>query len=327
MIRPLISLRHMLATILLPLVAGAQDTTTVTTTTTTTTNVGTSTAVPSETAAVVTPPIYPTPSSPDQANLRTGVQLTEVGCMRTLLLLDASAMPYEKLVAQRLTEVDFRVFPGAAPVPSRLSNDTLETSSRSVGITPAELKKAGDARGADLVFFVSVTSREKKRLGEFQLHEAEATVQLFSPATGELFVSKTSRETGVRNLDAVEASRSAIEKAVDLATREAVTLSLEKAHKLLVHQAVITDVIDHNHLLALLDYMARMKGVYHVRQVSYKPETRDAVIEIIGAPQTETFWRAYLEKLPKAQIVDLSVVKNQELRKRYPSWWVESPAK
>lgn len=300
--------------------SGVAQTSTVTTTTTTTTTTAKSDA-PAEATVPAKDATYATPAAPSMNNLRTNVQVTELGCMRALLLLDDAAFPLEKLIAQRLTEADFRVFPGAQAVPTRLTAAGIAKQGRNVGIAPEELKKAGDAMQADLVIFVTSSSREKARLGEFQLHEGEATVQVFSPVTGELLVSHTSRESGVRDIDPVMAHRSAVERSVDAATKEAITKSLEKAHKLIVHQAVITRVQSHDHLLTIMDYMAHLKGVYHVRRISHDVATQTAVIEIIGAPQTETFWRAHLAKMPKAQIVDMSFAQNDDLRKRYPSWW------
>ena len=50
-----------------------------------------------------------------------------------------------------------------------------------------------------------------------------------------------------------------------------------------------------------------------------------AVIEIIGAPQTESFWRAYLNNLPKREkwIIDVKyirIVQNEKLRQKNPDW-------
>src|SRR5262249_50806888 len=148
----------------------------------------------------------------------------------TLLLLTKDAEPYQKLIAQRLTDVDFRVFPSAATVPKAPS--------------AAEMRKLGDENLADLVLSGDVTTREKGKFGEFQLFEGEATVEIYSPVSGELMVTQTSRVTGTRNIDPVEAKRSAAEKAVDMATREAIAKGLEKAHKFIVHNATITGVKD-----------------------------------------------------------------------------------
>src|SRR5262245_17298636 len=66
--------------------------------------------------------IYPEKSVRSEDQMKIGIQITELGCMRTLLLLDPRALPAEKLIAQRLTEVDFRVFPSARGVEDRVSS-------------------------------------------------------------------------------------------------------------------------------------------------------------------------------------------------------------
>jgi hypothetical protein len=258
---------------------------------------------------------------PSLAELRATVRLTEVCRLRTLLVLDSYALPHEGLIAGRLTDIDFRVFPHARPAPSRLDPGVIEKDARAAGIAPEELQKIGAETPADLVFFVTVASREKTRLGDFQLHEATATAQLFSPRTGEMLVSCTARRDGARDLDAVAARRSAIEGAVDVATREAVVGVLEKAGRLVVHQAVITDVADHGHLLAIIEHMLRLPGIHHVRQISHDTTIRQTVLEIIGSPRTDVVWRAHLEKLPRVRAVDLASLPDENLRRHYPSWW------
>jgi hypothetical protein len=74
-----------------------------------------------------------------------------------------------------------------------------------------------------------------------------------------------------------------------------------------------------------MEYTAKLKGVYHVRQMTYDKATGLAVIEIIGAPQTESFWRAYLNNLPKREkwIIDVKhirIVQNEKLRQKNPDW-------
>ena len=109
-------------------------------------------------------------------------------------------------------------------------------------------------------------------MGDFQLFEGEATVQIFSPLSGEMMVSYTSRGTGTRSVDALDAERSAVEKALDDATKVAISRGLQKSRKILVHRAIVKDVKDQDRLLTIMNYMASMKGVYHVRQLSFDPE-------------------------------------------------------
>jgi hypothetical protein len=183
------------------------------------------------------------------------------------------------------------------------------------------MKQIGKDNKADIVFYATASSRLKNKLDDFVLYEGEATVQVYSPVTGEMMATETVRTNGERNVDDVEAERSAREKAVDTATKDVVVKMLAKAQKILVHEATVTGVHDDSQLLAIMDYMGKMDGVYGVRQVSYDRDAKVGVIDIIGNPRSETYWRAYLEKMPKAQVV-VKVVVNSDIRKKYPSWFV-----
>jgi len=233
-------------------------------------------------------PFATTPSKDSQEKIETGVQITELGLMRALLVLDDSSSASEKLIEQRLNEADFRVFPSAQIVGSRLS--------------ASDVQKIGKEANADLVVYASASARPKQAMGDFQLFEGEATVQLFSPVTGELLVTHTARTDGTRTSDAVAAERGAREKALDLATKEAIVLSLEKAHKIMVYQAILTGVQNNTDLLFFMESIARMEGIYHVRRISWNPETKEAEIEIIASPKAETFWRAQIEAIPKRKV-------------------------
>ncbi len=256
-------------------------------------------------------PIYPDPKPDPEGKLKIGVQITEAGCMRTLLLLDKASAPLEKLIAQRLTEVDFRVFPAAHLVEAHLSS--------------ADMRKYGLEDKADLVLYATAKPRLKNTMGSFQLFEAEATVQIYSPVSGELMVSQTNRDAGTRNTDPVEAERSATEKALDLAVREAITRALERAQKLIVHTATITGVKDDDQLLTIMNYLQKLEGIYHVRQMSLDRAKRVAIIEIIGSPKSENDWRAFLERMPRATIIIEKVLlhRNPDVHqeKHYPAWF------
>ena len=257
-------------------------------------------------------PVFPTPPLVDPAALKEAVQLTEMGCMSVMLVFHKDAFALEKLVAQRLSDADFRVFG-----PYVTGSETLPDASQA-----RELAKD---RKADLIVLTSVNSRELNKLGNFSIYEAESTVRIYSPVSNELQVIHTSRVQGMRHTNPAEAERSAREKATDLAASEAVTKSLEKSHKILVHEAQISGVKDQAHLLKILEYTAGHPGNYHVRQLTYDPKTKIAVIEIVGAPSTESGWRAWMMGIPKETIVkehiNIKVVKNEDIRKKYPAWF------
>ncbi len=255
--------------------------------------------------------VYPEKSVPPDQQVKMDVQITELGCMRTLLLLDPKALPIEKLIAQRLTEVDFRVFPSARGVENR--------------IAASEMREIGTENKADLVLYATADLRPKNSMGDFQLFEGEATIQIFSPISGEMMVSQTNRAMGTRSVDEVEAQRSAVEKAVDEATREAINRSLGKVQKIIVHRAIVTDVKDNDRVLIIIAYLQKMQGVYHVRQLSFDPKTHVAELEILCAPRSDAEWRAYLDRMPRTkitvQVKKSPAVHREKERKQYPSWF------
>lgn len=234
------------------------------------------------------------------------VQITELGLMRTLLLMENNSDDLEDNVAQQLVDKDFRVFPDSVAVGSRVS--------------PEEMRAAGERANADLIVYAKASDRLKHNKSGFLLHEGEATVQVYSRVSGELLVTKTARANGKRTTDEVEAQRSARERAMDAAAREAIERSLSKAHKIIVHEAVIVNVFSDSALLAIMEYIGKMEGVYSVKRLSFDRRTNEALIEIIGAPHTDRVWRAYLEKLPKTK-VNVQITPNGALRNKYPDWF------
>ena len=235
------------------------------------------------------------------------VQITELGCLRTLIMIDGSIDDLENRVAQQLTDKDFRVFPNAEMVGSRVTSD--------------EMRHAGEKANADLVVFATAKDRLKNKKEDFLLYEGEATVQIYSRVSGELLVTKMVRANGRRTSDETEAKRSAREKAIDEATKEAIERSLAKAHKILIHEAVIVNVFSDSGLLAIMEYIGKMQGVYHVKRLSFDRKTNEALVEIVGSPHSETVWRAYLEKMPKTK-VNVQVTPNGALRNKYPAWFL-----
>lgn len=246
--------------------------------------------------------------------VKQGVQITELGCMRVTFVFDGKSALLETRVTEAFSNADFRVFSTGRTVTERLQ--------------PKSLHQIGNDRYADLVVYTTVSATPKASLGNLALVEAEATVQVYNPMSEELLVSHTERKTGKRTADGNEAVRSAVEAATDAAVKEVILKTLEKAHKILVHEAQLKGVLDHQHLLDIMEYSAKLKGVYHVRQLTYDKTSGIAVIEIIGAPQTESFWRAYLNNLPKHEILvgggkPPQIKLNEKLRASKPDWFTK----
>ena len=114
---------------------------------------------------------------------------------------------------------------------------------------------------------------------------------------------------------------------IDMAVREAIEKGLEKAHKNIVHLATITNVKDNNRLLVVKEHIAKMDGVYHVRQISFDTATHVAELEIIASPKAHEFWRAWLEKLPLTIVTEVKTLAPRKPRPAsappasYPPWY------
>lgn len=234
--------------------------------------------------------------------VQRGVQITEMGNLRVVLVFKKGAEELKDRVAEFFSDADFRVFPGAVIA--------VEDPN------PTDFGRIGSERYSDLVVVTKVTSREKSKLGPLSLFESEATIQIFSPVSGELLVSETVRSDGKRLADRVAAIRIACEAAVDAALKGVIPKALEKSHRIIIHEAQFKGVVDHQHLLEIMEYTARLEGVYHVRQITYDKDSRIAVVEILGEPQTESFWRAYLQNMPKKELLLIDGQEPKIIKKR-----------
>lgn len=245
-------------------------------------------------------------------SLKQGVQITELGCMRATFVFDEKASAFETQVLEIFSNADFRVFPNATVVKDR--------------VEPKALHQIGNDRYSDLVVYTRVSGRALPPLGSLGLVEAQAIIQVYNPLSEELLVSTTVTQKGQRSADPAVALSSAFDAAIGEAAKETIAKTLEKAHKILVHEAQFKGVLDHQHLLEIMEYTAKLQGVYHVRQLTYDKESKLAVVEIIAAPQTESFWRAYINNMPKRELLlgndgQLRLLPNQSLREKNAGSW------
>lgn len=257
----------------------------------------------------------------EQQRIKEGVQISELGCMRIYLTYDEDASALKPRIEQAFSDVDFRIFPANKIIASKTDG----------GLDVALLWKIDNLRKADLVFHATLKTPEGKALGNFKIFESVATVQLFNVKSKELLATHTSRKKGERNVDADKARRTANEAAMDDAVQNIIRKSLEKAHKVLVHEIQITGIENESQLLGVEEYMNKLKGAYHVRRMWFEPKDKHAGFELIGAPQTETYWRAYLDQMPRpgkpatgsTRKIAPKVVPNKNLREKYPDWFAK----
>lgn len=259
---------------------------------------------------------FKTPPPVDREALKEGVQITELGCSRVLIVLSPDATDVDKIAKQRFSDVHFRVFPSSI----QLKEEDIE---------PKALHKMGNDRYADLVVHVQTSSRLRNKLGSLALYEGQSTVTVYDPQSEEIKVIHTARNDGERRADEFEAERSAREQSADAAVSESIAKLLEVAHKSMLYEAEFVPVKDHTHLLRIFDYIREMEGVYHVRQMTFDQKSGRAVVEIIASPQTENYWRAHLEHWPDATDQKVGKKKpvrfkaNREMRETLQDWFKE----
>lgn len=247
----------------------------------------------------------PAPGSLEDQQVR--VQITEVGLLRTLVMVDeVSTDMHQKLVAE-LIKRDFSV------------HESPQFASS--GITTQEMSAAGEVAGADLVIYANVADQEIDNYAGGVRFSAKASIKVINRVTGRTLAWNDPEEIrGARSNKADRARNDARTKAINHGLKGAIEQILASAHKMVVHRAVIVNVFSDSALLAIMEYMGKMEGVYHVRRLEFDRKTNEALIEIIGSPRSQTYWRAYLEKLPKTK-VNVQVTANDGLRNKYPSWF------
>ncbi len=207
-----------------------------------------------------------------------------LGRLRTLLAFTDGATDLEPLLAAQWSRENFRLFSSA---------ETIQVGRT---VDAAVLRAVGSRRDADLVVVTEVTSRPLRQLGNFHCYEATATLRVVSPVTNELLVVHTVTERGERLTDAEAARTSARSRAASTAATEVMELTLEKTHKLLVRDVAVQGVVSEVDVLRLMEHIVRLQGVHHVRRLSFDPASRTAVLEVIGSPDAEPYWRAHLER-------------------------------
>jgi hypothetical protein len=236
----------------------------------------------SDSGPLTLPGAAPAPALSNSDFLRSrseGVQVTQMGNMRaSFVFTHGLAEGLKAQVTELFSDVGFRVFSSAAAVD--------ETT-----FSPTDYHAMGKDRYADLVVLTKAAQIDKKLpSGQALIVKSTVTCTVYNPQSGETLVGSTQEATSHRLSDVCE-----------LAAKDVITKILEKARSMIVHEAQIKGVQDHQHLLEIMNHTSHLEGVHHVRQCSYNKDTKLAIIEIIGAPQTEVFWPAWVDKMPRRE--------------------------
>lgn len=235
------------------------------------------------------------------------MHIKEVGLLRTLIITSPDSRDLANQVRQRFVDSEYEVYTDAI--------------SLSGNVTSAQMRAAGERENADMIVYARISGdRLRSSASGFKLYEATAVVQVFNRVTGREVVTKEVRASGVRHPDDFEARRSAREKAMQQATREAQQRTLDRMNSMMVHHFVVVNIFSESDLLAKMEYLGRMEDVYDVRRLDYDRFTREAKIEVIARPRSRNFWRAYMEKMPKTK-VSVDIIQNESARSTIPDWF------
>jgi hypothetical protein len=251
-------------------------------------------------------PAQPTPGSLSDQQER--VQITEVGLLRALVMVDEASQDLQQRLVAALVNRDFRVFESP--------------QFAATGITAKDIAAAGEAQGADLVIYASVKDELADQTGDSYRFSAIGSVKIVNRVNGQtLAVSPDEDVYGGRSKSQDRARRDARRKASDAAVAGAVERVLASAHKMMVYELVFVNVFTESDLLAKMEDMARMEGVYSVRRIAFDRKTNEAKIEIISSPREESFWRAFAETHVRKSKVNVQVTPNGAARNKYPDWF------
>ncbi len=246
----------------------------------------------------------PTPGSAEDQQAR--VQITEVGLLRTLVLVDENSIDMHQKLVNALIKRDFSVHESPQYV--------------STSITTQEMAAAGESANADLVIYANVTDQEIDNYGGGVRYSAEASIKIINRVTGRTLAWNDPEEIrGARSNKADRARKDARTKAINHGIKGAVEQILASAHKMVVHRAVLVNVFTESDLLAKMEAIAKLPEIYHVRRLEFDRKTNEALVEIIGAPRSETYWRAHIEQnMPKTKLAGMNP--NLDMRNKIPSW-------
>ena len=86
----------------------------------------------------------------------------------------------------------------------------------------------------------------------------------------------------------------------------------------IVREAVITGIHSERQLLAVMEHVGRMDGLLAVERVALDRKTGEGLIRLTMQPRAESYWRAFLEDMPKARLTDAAA---GEPSSRYPQWF------
>ncbi|HYC72191.1 MAG TPA: hypothetical protein VEB66_13340 [Opitutaceae bacterium] len=235
-----------------------------------------------------------------------GIRITEQSLLRTLVITDEASRDIEQHFVRALVERDFAV------------QEDTEYPSRP--LNAAAMKEAGERANADLVIYATVEDRKLDSYGGTHVYRAQSTIRAVNRATGEtLSINPPGFVRGQRSssedIARENARNAAIEKGVD----EALKTLMARAHRMMIYKVALVGVFSETQLLKHMEDIGKLKGVYYVKRLEFDRRTNEALLEVIATPGSQAFWRAYVEQMPKVQL--LGYDPNMTVQNHYPAWF------
>ena len=243
------------------------------------------------------------------ADQQARVQITEVGLLRALVMVDEDSADMQQRLVAALVNRDFRVFEAPQFAPAAINTQ--------------DMKAAGEAEDAEIVIHARVEDEVADQTGGSYRYSARGIVRIVNRVNGQTLAASPDEDVyGGRSNNQDRARRDARRKASDVAITAAVERVLASAHKMMIYEMVLVNVFTESQLLAQMEDIARMQGVYSVRRRAFDRDTNEAKIEIISSPREENFWRAWVETRVRKAKVNIQINPNDAVRNKYPDWFL-----
>lgn len=238
------------------------------------------------------------------------VRITEQSLLRTLVITDEASRDIEQYFVRALVDRDFAV---------------QEDSEYAANMNATQMKAAGERANADLVIHATVEDRKLDSYGGTHVYRAQATVRAVNRATGEtLSISPAGFVRGSRSSNEDIARENARNAAIEKGVGEALKTLMARAHRMMVYRIVLVGVYSEASLLEKMEHINEMEGIYYVKRLEFDRKTNEALLEAIGTPASQAFWRTHIEQMPKTKLTGFDP--NAAAHQKYPAWFLP-PAK
>ena len=236
------------------------------------------------------------------------LEIREMSLLRALVMVDENSTDMQQRLVAALVNRNFRVFEAPQFAPT--------------GISTQDMKAAGEAENAEIVIHASVTDELADQTGGSYRYSAIANVRVINRVNGQTLAISPDEDTyGGRSNNQDRARRDARRKAAEAAVASAVERILASADRMMVFEMAIANVFDEQDLLAKMESIQRIQGVFFVRRLDFNRDKYQAKLEIIASPRIAQVWRAWVEENMPQSEVNFPIYENDRIRNNFPDWF------